>query len=508
MARNKLKFLRNGVPVELAEVGPNETLLDYLRLRERKTGTKEGCNEGDCGACTVVLGRLRDGRLSYEPVNACILMLGQIDGCDLITVDDLANEGGANEGGAKDGAGSVGGLHPVQEAFVELHASQCGFCTPGFVMSVFALLHSGREVTREAVNEYVAGNLCRCTGYRPIAEAAIAAGSKRASDALDRRWKETEKMLAAIGDREDLFIGSPDRFFAAPASIDSLARLAEANPDATILAGSTDVGLWVTKQLRELPKIIHVGRAKGFDAIRQGSRQLVIGAGATYAQAFDALGDIDPDIREMLLRLGSRQVRASGTVGGNIANGSPIGDTPPMLIALGASLELRKGDNSRTLPLEDFFIAYGKQDRAAGEIVTRIVVPLPRKKDHVRVYKISKRFDQDISALLFATRITVENGRVASARIACGGMAATPKRALHAEAALGGARLDDPASWQRAVDALAKDYQPISDMRASAEYRLKVAANLLVKAMTEIGSANAKGGDRATRVRGFREAAE
>jgi xanthine dehydrogenase small subunit len=489
MARQSLHFLRNGKPVRVDEVGPNETLLDYLRLREGACGTKEGCNEGDCGACTVAVGELRDGSLVYEPVNACIRLLGQVDGCDVITVDDLA------EGGK---------LHPVQQAMVEHHGSQCGFCTPGIVMALFTLYHSGERADRRVVNDWLAGNLCRCTGYRPIADAAIAACTGKAEDALAARLASTRKALSGLSDGEDLFVGTRERFFAAPASIESLAALCAKHKDATIVSGATDVGLWITKQLRDLPKIIHTGRAKGFDAVKASKSGLRIGAGATYSKAFAQLSALDPDVGEVLRRIGSRQVRASGTIGGNIANGSPIGDTPPVLIALGARLELLNGAKARQMALEDFFLAYGRQDRKPGELVSAIEIPRPGKGQHFRAYKISKRFDQDISALLGAFLFTVKGGIVIAARIAFGGMAATPKRAAKAEAAIAGVSLGDPSAWEAAAGALEADYQPISDMRASAAYRMGVAKNLLRKALAEI----ADGHGAATRVIASRQSAE
>ncbi len=433
MARNRLKFLRNGKPVELAEVGPNEMLLDYLRLREKATGTKEGCNEGDCGACTVAVCRLRAGRLVYEPVNACIRLLASIDGCDVITVDDLAENSK---------------LHPVQQAMVEYHGSQCGFCTPGIVMSLFTLYHAAAKPDRQTVNDWLAGNLCRCTGYRPIADAALAAIDGKPADALAKRKAATAKKLKALDDSEDLFIGTKDRFVAAPASAAALAALYAKHPDATIVSGATDVGLWITKQLRDLPKVILTGRARGFAEVSITRDAVRIGAGATYADAFDALAAIDPDVGEVLRRLGSMQVRASGTVGGNIANGSPIGDTPPLLIALGAELELLAGRKKRTMALEKFFLAYGKQDRRPGELVAAVTVPKLKRNQHFRAYKISKRFDQDISGVLAAFRFTVDKGLITDARIAFGGMAATPKRAKKTEAALIGVSLRDEAGWK------------------------------------------------------------
>jgi xanthine dehydrogenase small subunit len=303
-------------------------------------------------------------------------------------------------------------------------------------------------------------------------------------------------------DGEDLFIGTAERFFAAPASITTLAAICAKHPDATILSGGTDVGLWITKQLRDLPKIIHTGRAAGFASVSENGEAIRIGAGATYADAFEALSGIDPDMREVLRRLGSKQVRASGTIGGNIANGSPIGDSPPLLIALGAQLELMHGAQTRSMALEDFFIDYGKQDRAKGELVSAVTVPRLRAGQHFRAYKISKRFDQDISALLGAFRITLTDGIISEARIAFGGMAATPKRAAGAEAALTGISPGDTQAVARAAQALAQDYQPITDMRASADYRMRVAQNLLVKAVAEIA------GESDTRVTGRRIAAE
>ena len=472
MPREVVRFVRRGRVVELRDVAPAETLLDYLRLRERACGTKEGCAEGDCGACTVAVGRLRAGRLVYEPVNSCIHLLGMIDGAEIVTVDDLAP--------------SSDRLHPVQRALVDAHASQCGFCTPGFVMSLFTLYHSGKRPDRAAVNDGLAGNLCRCTGYRPIADAALSCCTGEAGDACAERAPETAARLASIAGDADLFIGNDDTFFAAPATEDALAALCVRHPDATIVGGATDVGLWITKQLRPLPRIVHTGRVASLHEVRETSDRIEIGAAATYTEAEDALRGIDPDVGEMLRRLGSKQVRAAGTVGGNIANGSPIGDSPPVLIALDASIALRRGERRRRLPLEDFFLGYGRQDRAPGEILIRIIVPRLAAGEHFRCYKISKRFDQDISALLGAFRFRIEKDRVTEARIAYGGMAAVPKRASNAECAAAGLRLSDPAGWPAAAEALTEDFSPIDDHRASAAYRTRVAKTLFLKALAEI----------------------
>jgi len=488
VVRDTIRFLRNGQVVEVSGFHPRTTLLDYLRLQERRVGTKEGCAEGDCGACTVALGRVRGGRVHYEPVNACILLLGQIDGAELVTVEDLAVNGD---------------LHPVQSAMVAHHGSQCGFCTPGIVMSLFTLYHEGeRPLSRESVNDALAGNLCRCTGYRPIVDAALQACGQKGGDTFSARSEHIVQALGSLADGRDLFMGDETRFFAAPASEDSLAALYARHPDATLVAGCTDVGLWITKAMMEIEKVIWLGRVAGLDLIEDSSDRLGIGATVTHAEIHPSLARIDPDLGEIMRRFGSVQVRVSGTVGGSIANGSPIGDLAPALIALGAELELRQGDATRALPLEDFFIAYRRQDRKPGEFVRRVTVPKLKSHEAFRAYKISKRFDEDISAVLGAFKFTLDGRRIAEARIAFGGMAGTPKRAAETERALIGLSLDDPSSWGEAMASIARDYQPLDDHRASSAYRSTVARNLVFKALSETAS----GETRATRIVGQRDA--
>jgi xanthine dehydrogenase small subunit len=470
--RETIRFLRRGKIVEVANVDPMMTLLDYLRLSEGSTGTKEGCGEGDCGACTVAIGRSRNGKVVYEPINACIQLLGQVDGAEIVAVEDLAE-------GTE--------LHPVQAAMVEKHGSQCGFCTPGFVMSIFSL-YQGTDgaVGRDEINDTIAGNLCRCTGYRPIVEAALAVCASPRDDKFRKAAQDTAGILDFLADDSDIFIGDDDRFFAAPASVDGLAALYARHPDAILVAGATDVGLWITKQLRDLPKIIHLGRVKGLDGVEDTGREILIGAAATYAHVEPYMRTIDPDLGELFRRIGSKQVRASGTVGGNVANGSPIGDTPPALIVLGATMELRRRERSRILQVEDFYIEYGKQNRASGEFVTGILVPKLRPDQIFRCYKVTKRFDQDISSVMGAFRFTIDSeGLITEARIAYGGMAGTPKRAKNAETALHGAGIRDTAAWTKAFAALREDFQPLDDHRASAHYRAETAHALLGKALIE-----------------------
>jgi xanthine dehydrogenase small subunit len=463
---NEIRFKRNGEWRGLRPDLPREMLLDHIRLRERACGTKEGCNEGDCGACTVVLKRIVDGKSHHQPVNACILFTAQIDGAELITIEDLARDGA---------------LHPVQEALVKHHGSQCGFCTPGIVMSLYALHENTTgPVTRNEVLTALQGNLCRCTGYRPIVDAALeaCAGPRR-----KRPLFATD--VAPADDDEGFLIGDGDRFFAAPATEDALADLLIGHPDAIIVSGATDVGLWITKRLDDPGKIIWTGKIAGFDRIAHQARNLFIGAGATHAKLMPHFAAIDPDLEDIMLRFGSMQVRASGTIGGNIANGSPIGDLAPCLIALDASLHLRRGAERRSIPLEDFFIRYGVQDRAASEFVTGLTVPDLPDGHLFRAFKLSKRREEDISSVLLAVQMACVSGSIAAIRIACGGLAGTPKRALATEKALLGCALADGAGLDAAISLLETDYQPLSDMRASASYRMSGAKALLRRALIE-----------------------
>ncbi|MHA7884087.1 xanthine dehydrogenase small subunit [Nitratireductor rhodophyticola] len=465
-ARSEIRFLLNGTPVTLADVRPDETLLDYLRLRQRLTGTKEGCAEGDCGACTVLVGRLRKGELVYESVNACIRFLGSLDACHVVTVEHLKRADGS--------------LHPVQQALVDHHGSQCGFCTPGFVMSLYALWMREPQPTERAVERALQGNLCRCTGYEPIVRAALAASTygDAASDPLATERAAVIAALEGMKDGARVESGSGRERLLIPADVDDFAAILEAEPKATIVAGATDVGLWVTKFMREIAPVVFIGGLDELRDIREDNGTIHIGAGVSYSDAFALLAKRIPQLGALIDRIGGEQVRNMGTIGGNIANGSPIGDTPPPLIALGATLTLRKGKARRTIPLEDFFIDYGKQDRAPGEFVEAVHVPVPDAASRFAVWKISKRRDEDITAVLGAFDIRITDGRVEAARIAYGGMAATPKRAKAVEAALAG-KAWTQETVEAALSAYERDFQPISDMRASADYRMMVAKNLL-----------------------------
>ncbi len=471
--RSRLRFILNGEDVSLADVAPDETLLDYLRLRRSLKGTKEGCAEGDCGACTVLVGRLFAGKLVYESVNACIRFLGSLDGCHVVTVEHLA---------ARDGT-----LHPVQQAMVDFHGSQCGFCTPGFVMSLYGLWMRSPDPGNAEIEKALQGNLCRCTGYEAIIRAAQAVSTygNAAKDPLNAERKAIVARLTALRDGSRVEIGEGRKRLVVPASVDDLARLLEAEPTATVVAGSTDVGLWVTKHMRDISPAMFIGGLDELKTIAEAGGTIRIGAGVTYTEAFATLAKRIPALAPLIDRIGGEQVRNMGTIGGNVANGSPIGDTPPPLIALGATVTLRKGKRRRTLPLEKFFIAYGKQDRQPGEFVEAIEVPLPAKKSHFAVYKITKRRDEDITATLGAFYLTLaKDGTVASIRIAYGGMAATPKRAAAVEAALLGKPWNE-ATVAAAQEKYAEDFTPLTDMRATAEYRALAAKNLLLRFYVE-----------------------
>ncbi|WP_374655803.1 xanthine dehydrogenase small subunit [Dongia sp.] len=444
---------------------PTETVLDHLRQRQHRMGTKEGCAEGDCGACTVVVAEIEDGALVYRAVNSCIQFVGTLDGKQLITVEDLQAEDGS--------------LHPVQQAMVDAHASQCGFCTPGIVMSLFARYKNAKADDAQQTADALAGNLCRCTGYGPVIKAAELSLAARVPDRFDIAHADTLAILRHIAPAKV----APGYF--APRSTVELAELYAAHPDATLVAGGTDVGLWVTKQQRRLDPIISLGAVADLKEIVETPTHLTIGAGVTYAQLLPTLAPHWPDFAEIVRRLGSTQIRNVATIGGNIANGSPIGDGPPCLIALGATLILRRGAHHRCMPLEDYFIAYGRQDRRPGEFVEAVHVPKPEPGWHFRAHKISKRFDQDISAVLGAFHVKHEAGRIADIRIAFGGMTGTPKRALAVEAALRGKPWSG-ATIAQALPFFDIDYQPICDMRASAAYRGKIARNLLRKFHLEL----------------------
>ena len=450
----RIQFSVNGETVTPEVFSPTRTLLDWLREERGLTGTKEGCNEGDCGACTIMLSERENGVMRHKAVNACILFLPQLHGKAVRTAEALKDPDGMP--------------HPVQAAMVQCHASQCGFCTPGIVMSLVAA-HAEGDRNHDDV---LAGNLCRCTGYAPIVRAAQAAAARSVPDWLER--EDTAAMPESAGLLSDRMYVPPD--------LDSFAEWYARNPDAVLVAGATDVGLWVTKQLRQLKSVCFIGNLSELAFIDEGRGHIEIGAAVTLSQLHGLMRGRHPGFAELIRRFGSVQVRNSATLGGNIANGSPIGDAPPALIALGAELTMRRSRERRRMKMEDYFIEYGRQDRAQGEFVESVRIPV--QPDRLRCYKLSKRFDQDISAVCGCLTVTVEDGQVAAARIAFGGLAGVPKRAAMAEAALTGSAWNRD-TIDRAMAALDEDFVPIDDARASAAYRMTAAQNMLLKYFLE-----------------------
>lgn len=456
-----LRFVCDGQLVELDDVAPGDTVLDFLRGRAGKTGTKEGCGEGDCGACTVLVGTPLPGedRLVWRAVNACIQFLPMLHGKAVLTVNGLGPA-----------------LNPLQQTMACNGASQCGFCTPGFVMSLHgrAIGAVGAELL---VGDVLAGNLCRCTGYGPLLDA----GAQHPRLAQDDAALFALLRQAAVGGpacgQARLPTGGTARWFI-PDNADALATLLAQYPEARIVAGATDVGLWVTKKLIDLETVIFVGDVAELGTIVETDQGLTIGGAVRYADAHAALARLSPDLGELVRRIGGLQVRNAGTIGGNIANGSPIGDGPPALIALGTTLTLRSVRGRRTMPLDDFFIAYGEQDRSPDEFVESLFIPRPGPQDIIHISKLSKRFDSDISAVCGAFCLRVDHGVITAARVAFGGMAATPRRAPQAEAALTGARFA-AETIAAAAEAIRSDFAPLSDVRGSAAYRLEAAGNLL-----------------------------
>lgn len=467
-ARNEIRFLLNDREIRISELGASQTLLDFLRLDQGLKGTKEGCAEGDCGACTVLVGRVRGGFLRYEAVNACIRLLASVDLCHVVSVEHLQ--------------GAKGGLHPVQQAMVDHHASQCGFCTPGIVMSLYALWMENPTPDENDIETALQGNLCRCTGYEPIVRAALAI-SDYGDPTRDRLRLERDRVLEKLtgmddGQRVEL-THEADRAIL-PNNVDDLARVLLEQPQATLVAGSTDVGLWITKFMRDIAPAVFIGHLEGLQHIKVANGAITIGAGVTYSDCEEVMVRTYPHLAGFWPRIGGQQVRNMGTLGGNIANGSPIGDTPPALIALNARIVLRNGATRRSLLLEQYFLDYGKQDRLSGEFLEEIHIPAQASGAMLAVYKISKRRDEDISSVCAAFNVTVEKGTVTGANLAFGGMAATPKRATRCEAALMG-KLWCEETVRQAAGNLTRDFAPLTDWRATKEYRGQVAQNMLLR---------------------------
>ena len=471
MSSSVVKFIHNNKIMEVHDVDPNETLLNYIREKLNKTGTKEGCAEGGCGACTVVLGYLKNNKIFYQSVNACIVFLPTIHGKQLILVEDLV--------------GKDGSLHPVQKSMVNFHGSQCGFCTPGFVMSLFSMYKNFQSFNKKIIKNSIAGNLCRCTGYQPIINAAKSLNNKNKVDQFYQTKNETIKLLKIINKKNNsLTINRIDKKYFAPQTINELKILLKKYPKSKILSVGTDLSLIVTKERKKINSIIYINSIKELNYIKKNKKYIEIGATTPLIEFESEIIKHYPDFKDILERYGSVQIRNVATIAGNIATASPIGDTLPLLLALNAKIVISNSKNDKILYLKDFFINYRKTKLKNGQFIKLIKIPL-LQNNIFKAYKISKRIDDDISAVCASFNLNIKNNIIVSISIAYGGMAAIPKKALQCEKSLLNKDLSEK-NINIAQKFLEKDFNPIDDMRASSQYRMKIAKNLLFKCFQEI----------------------
>ncbi|OUX44646.1 MAG: xanthine dehydrogenase small subunit [Proteobacteria bacterium TMED261] len=467
MNSNFITYIRNDRIVEIKNSDSNETLLNYIREKLKKTGSKEGCAEGGCGACTVVIGELKGNEISYSAINSCITFLPTLQGKQLILVEDLIS---------KDGE-----LHPVQEAMVNYHGSQCGFCTPGFIMALFSMYKKYSEFSENVIKDSISGNLCRCTGYQPIINAAKSLKNK--NDYFSANKQNTINLLKKINNKS-IEIHKNDKKYFAPKSIQELKKILKKNSDAIFLSGGTDLSLSVTKERKEISSIIYMNSVRDLTYIKNNNQYIEVGASTPLIDLEDYIKKYYPDFTKILKRYGSPQIRNVGTVAGNIATASPIGDCLPLLLSLNAQVVLQDTKKTKILNLDNFFISYRKTHLKKGQFIQAVRIPL-FKNSIFKAYKISKRFDDDISSVCAAFNLELVKNKVKSIRIAYGGMAAVPKRAISCEKVFLNSFFTEDI-LRKGKEALTKDFKPISDMRASGLYRMEVAKNLLEKCFAEI----------------------
>ena len=471
MISSTVKFLHNNKILEINNPDPNQTILNYIRTELKKTGTKEGCAEGGCGACTIVIGELVNGQIKYSAINSCIAFVPSLNGKQLLIVEDLVSNDGK--------------LHPVQDVMVKFHGSQCGFCTPGFVMSLFSMFKNNKSYETELIKDSISGNLCRCTGYRPIIDAAKSLNKVQKKDQFSKNRNKVIKLLKKINSK-NIYINSEDKKFFSPKTIKDLKNIIRKNSNSNFLAGGTDLSLKVTKERKEIPCIINLKEVKELDFIKINQNYLEVGAATSLIKFENKIKRYYPDFYSVLKRYGSVQIRNVGTIGGNIATASPIGDTLPILLSLDAEILIEGLNKKKSFPINNFFTGYRKTKLKKNEFISSIKIPL-FKENIFKAYKISKRFDDDISSILGSFNFEIINNKIKQVYIAYGGMAAVPKRARACETMLKNKPLTIN-TFIKAKDYLEKDFMPLDDMRASKEYRLEVAKNLLIKCFIEINN--------------------
>ena len=469
MSSNKINFVWENKICSASNPDPNETILNYVRLKLKKTGTKEGCAEGGCGACTVVLGELKNNNIIYKAINSCISFVPSLEGKELILVEDLVSKNGS--------------LHPVQDAMIKYHGSQCGFCTPGFVMSLFAMYKNFSSYNSENIKDSISGNLCRCTGYRPIIDAAKSLNNVSRSDKFNKNKKKTLNLLKKIR-MENLSLKNGNKKYFSPKSINELQKIIKKNPNPIFLSGATDLSLNVTKERKEINNIISLNSIKELKFIKERNSNIEVGAATSLIEFELFIKKYYPDFNSILKRYGSVQIRNLATMAGNIATASPIGDTLPLLLSLDAKLVLQKKSNKTVLPLKNFFISYRKTRLKKGQFIHSIIIPI-FKKNIFKAYKISKRIDDDISSVCASFNLEIINKKIKNVKIAYGGMAPIPKRATNCEKILINSIFSEEI-FKKAEKKLEKDFAPIDDMRASKGYRMEIAKNLLTKCFIEI----------------------